>query len=429
MTKRNPYQTTRRGFLGGTAALGAAAAGGFLLQPGRALAASPRERKFLFFFAGGGWDTSQVFEPKFGDDAGGVDMDDMTFLGSSTNGQLRWTAGEDRPAVSRYFERWGWRSSIVNGIDTHSIGHGAGTRFMLTGSSASSLSDWPTLLASQTEQDLSMPHVVFGGPSFAGPRGATLVRGGGGTLLDLIDGSIGGRADDPSPTAPRPTDFMADAFVHRRIDRFAQLQTGQGRKRGEELLGSLERSMELEGREFEAGLGDSTRGLLEQAVRATELMRLGLSRCAMLRIPGGYDTHGNNAPQGPQQDAFFDVLDRLCDHLALTPGHASPTLLDEVVIVAMSELGRTPRLNGGGGKDHWPFGSMLVAGPGVAGGRTIGATDPGLVGVAIDHATGLPSSSGDILGCESVGSALLRLGGVDAEEFLQGVQPLSALLA
>ena len=53
MTKRNPYQTTRRGFLGGTAALGAAAAGGFLLQPGRALAASPRERTFLFFFAGG----------------------------------------------------------------------------------------------------------------------------------------------------------------------------------------------------------------------------------------------------------------------------------------------------------------------------------------------------------------------------------------
>ena len=274
-----------------------------------------------------------------------------------------------------------------------------------------------------------MPHVVFGGPSFAGTRGSALVRGGGGRLIDLIDGSIAGQADTPTPQMTRPADFMVDAYVHGRIDRFALSKKGLGRRRGEEILSSIERAMELEGREFEAGLGQQTRDVYDQAVRATELMRLGLSRCAMLRIPGGYDTHGGNAPQAPQQDAFFDVLDRLMDHMSLTPGHTSPTLLDEVVIVAMSELGRTPRLNGGGGKDHWPFGSMLVAGPGVNGGRVIGATDPGLVGVTIDHASGLPSASGDLLGCESVGSSILRIGGVDADAFLQGVQPLGALIA
>ncbi len=423
------HDTSRRTFLKGSLAATAmgATGTGLLLKPGRAMAAAPRDRKFLFFFAGGGWDTSTVYEPKFGDDAGGVDMDMDTFLGQS--GELRWTAGDDRPAVSRYFERWGWRSSIVNGIDTHSIGHGAGTRFMLTGSSASSLSDWPTLLASQTEVGFSMPHVVFGGPSFAGTRGSALVRGGGGRVIDLIDGSIAGQADIPTPQLARPADFMVDAYVHGRIDRFALAKQGLGRRRGEELLASLERAMELEGREFEAGLRTQTREVYDQAVRATELMRLGLSRCAMLRIPGGYDTHGNNAPQAPQQDAFYDMLDRLMDHLALTPGHTSSTLLDEVVIVAMSELGRTPRLNGGGGKDHWPFGSMLVAGPGVRGGRTIGKTDPGLVGMKIDHATGLPSESGDLLGCESVGAALLKLGGVDHDAFLQGVQVLDALIA
>jgi len=426
MSKRN---TTRRTFLKGSIAASAmgATAGGLLWRPGRAYAASPRERKFLFFFAGGGWDTTTVHDPKFGDDAGGVDMDMDTMLGS--NGALRWTAGDDRPAVSRYFDRWGWRSSIVNGIDTHSIGHGAGTRFMLTGSSASSLSDWPTLLASQTESAFSMPHVVFGGPSFAGTRGSTLVRGGGGRLIDLIDGSIAGQADIPTPQLARPADYMVDAFVKGRMDRFALSKEGLGRRRGEELLASLGRAEELEAREFEAGLGAQTRDTFDQAVRATELMRLGLSRCAMLRIPGGYDTHGNNAPQAPQQDAFYDMLDRLMDHMSITPGHTSPSLLDEVVVVAMSELGRTPRLNGGGGKDHWPFGSMMVAGPGVNGGRTIGATDQGLVGVPIDHASGLPSSSGDLLGCESVGAALLRIGGVDADAFLQGVQPLGALIA
>lgn len=425
MSKHN---TTRRTFLKGSLAASAfgATAGGMLWRPGRAVAAAPRERKFLFFFAGGGWDTTTVHDPKFGDDSGGVDMDIDTFQGGQ--GALRWTAGDDRPAVSRYFERWGWRSSIINGIDTHSIGHGAGTRFMLTGSSASSLSDWPTLLASQTEIAFSMPHVVFGGPSFAGTRGSTLVRGGGGRLIDLIDGSIGGQADIPTPQMTRPADFMVDSYVHSRIDRFALSKKGLGRRRGEELLSSLGRAMELEGREFEAGLGQQTRDTFDQAVRATELMRLGLSRCAMLRIPGGYDTHGNNTPQAPQQDAFYDMLDRLMDHMSITPGHTSPSLLDEVVVVAMSELGRTPRLNGGGGKDHWPFGSMMVAGPGVNGGRVIGATDQGLVGMPIDHSSGQPSSSGDLLGCESVGAALLSIGGVDANAFLQGVQPLGALI-
>jgi uncharacterized protein (DUF1501 family) len=149
----------------------------------------------------------------------------------------------------------------------------------------------------------------------------------------------------------------------------------------------------------------------------------------MIRIPGGWDTHGGNAPQTPQFDAFYDMLDRLMDHMSAMPGHTTASLLDEVVIVAMSELGRTPRLNGAMGKDHWPYTSMLVSGSGVAGGRVLGATDDGLYGIPIDYTTGQASSSGDILACESVGAALLTLGGVDANDFLQGVQPLGALLA
>ena len=382
------------------------------------MAAPPRERKFLFFFAGGGWDTTTVHDPKFGDDAGAVDMDAGTFLGGQ--GALRWTAGADRPAVSRYFERWGWRSSIINGIDTHCVGHGAATRSMLTGSVVSSLSDWPTLLASQTKVAFSMPHVVFGGPSFAGIRGASLVRGGDVSLLDL-NGREAGQMDGLAAC-------LVDAPVHSRLDRFVLSKTGLVGPRGGEGLGTLQRATKPEGRESEAGPGRETLGLLDQAVRATELMRRGLSRCAMLRIPGSYDTHENNVSQVSQQDAFYDTLDRLMLYMSMTRGHTSPSLLDEVVVVAMSDLGRTPRLNGVGGKDHWPIGSMMVAGPGVRGGRVIGATDQGLAGVPINHASGRPSTSGDLLGCESVGAALLTIGGVDANSFLQGVQPLGALI-
>ena len=186
--------------------------------------------------------------------------------------------------------------------------------------------------------------------------------------------------------------------------------------------------MEIEGRRFEAGLSDLGNSMLEQAIKASEMMRLGLSRCAMIGIPGGWDSHGDNTVQGMQFEDFFEALDQLMDHLATTPGLAQPWLIDEVVIVALSEFGRSPMLNGGGGKDHWPYNSALVVGSGVNGNRMLGRTDEGLIAMPIDFKTGAPSDSGDMLGAEHVGAALLKLGGIDPESHLPGVQPLNALL-
>jgi uncharacterized protein (DUF1501 family) len=51
-------------------------------------------------------------------------------------------------------------------------------------------------------------------------------------------------------------------------------------------------------------------------------------------------------------------------------------LLDETLVVAMGELGRTPRLNARGGRDHWPgCWSIVMAGGGIRGGRAVGASD------------------------------------------------------
>jgi hypothetical protein len=47
----------------------------------------------------------------------------------------------------------------------------------------------------------------------------------------------------------------------------------------------------------------------------------------------------------------------------------------DVLVVAMGEFGRTPRMNGDAGRDHWgPLMSVLFAGGGVQGGRVIGAS-------------------------------------------------------
>lgn len=51
-------------------------------------------------------------------------------------------------------------------------------------------------------------------------------------------------------------------------------------------------------------------------------------------------------------------------------------LLDETLVVVMSDMGRTPQVNASAGRDHWSFGySVLFAGAGVRGGTIYGATD------------------------------------------------------
>jgi hypothetical protein len=51
-------------------------------------------------------------------------------------------------------------------------------------------------------------------------------------------------------------------------------------------------------------------------------------------------------------------------------------LLDETLVVVTSEMGRTPRVNGNAGRDHWTYCyGTLFAGAGIRGGTVCGASD------------------------------------------------------
>jgi uncharacterized protein (DUF1501 family) len=410
---------TRRALLFGSGAMASALSLGW--RPARAAVA---ERKFLFLFASGAWDTTQVFDPHY--DSGGVDMDPETY--AETVGGITYAAGLDQPSVSRFFERWSQRACVINGLDTHSVGHDSATQFLMTGTSASSYPDWGTALAANARNEYPLPHVVFSGPSFGGNDGAAVVRAGAGTLLDLLDGSIVGASDLPTARPQMPADSMVDAFVMAQAARFEAGRTGNAAERAQAWSKNLLRAAELEGRQFEAGLDDLGSSLGDQCVKAAELMRLGLSRCAMIGIPGGWDSHGDNTVQGPQFEELFAALDALMDHLTSTPGQTTPLLADEVTIVCLSEFGRTPLLNGSG-KDHWPYGSAMIVGSGVKGGQMVGRTDDELIAEPTDLVTGQQSSSGDIIAGENLGAALLQMGGLDPAAFLPDVAVLEAVVA
>jgi hypothetical protein len=85
-----------------------------------------------------------------------------------------------------------------------------------------------------------------------------------------------------------------------------------------------------------------------------------------------WDTHGGNFPA--LKDTLLPPTDRGLSALLEDLGQRG--LLDETLVVWMSEMGRTPRLNRDGGRDHWSFCySILLAGGGIRGGQVYGSSD------------------------------------------------------
>jgi hypothetical protein len=85
-----------------------------------------------------------------------------------------------------------------------------------------------------------------------------------------------------------------------------------------------------------------------------------------------WDTHTKNFPI--LRDNKLPHLDQT--YAALLEDLEARGLLDETLVVLMSEMGRTPRVNGNGGRDHWTFCyAALLAGAGIRGGTLYGASD------------------------------------------------------
>ncbi|MFQ3593012.1 MAG: DUF1501 domain-containing protein [Gemmataceae bacterium] len=83
-------------------------------------------------------------------------------------------------------------------------------------------------------------------------------------------------------------------------------------------------------------------------------------------------------------------------------------LLDSTLVIVNSEFGRTPKINAGGGRDHWPrVFSLLLAGGGVKRGAVYGASD----GLAAEPAK-------DALCVEDYAHTLYHLMGIDASKDL-----------
>jgi len=100
------------------------------------------------------------------------------------------------------------------------------------------------------------------------------------------------------------------------------------------------------------------------------------------------------------KNRLLPVFDRSC--AALLTDLDQRGLLDETLVVFLTDFGRTPKINGNGGRDHYPaVYSMVLAGGGIRGGQLYGSSDvngaqvadrqcsPGDVHATVYHSLGI----------------------------------------
>lgn len=416
----------RRKFLQASG-LGAIALGAGMV-PLRGLAASGSDLNFIFIFNGGGYDPTRVFANCF--EQRGVDME--VDSGLTTMGDLTFVDHDDRPSVRLFFDRYHSRSLILNGMLVPSVAHGSCRRLMMTGTTNDGASDWGAIVAGQSN-DVALPQLVLSGPSYPGQYGTSVTRAGTSGQLDaLLNGSVIDWSDQNTKApASRAEDRMDSYMLRRAASAIEGAKLSDAKRLYQGYSSALERAVNL--KDLQGIIDwDASNDLTSQGNLVAKLLRLGICRTVMLNHGGrGWDTHTNNDDtQSQSWESLFSGLLDMTDRLAALPGRTTGTLLDETVIVVLSEMGRTPQLNDQEGKDHWPYTSAMVVGPGITGSRVVGATDEFYYGKTIDPLTGeLFDGAGSVeLTTSSFGATLLNLAGVDHEPFLAGTPSIPGLL-
>ena len=366
------HADSRRDFL----RIGALAAGGLTLADvHRAAAESPSavhtDRSVIWLWLGGGPTHVETFDPKM-----------------TAPQEYRSTTGEVKtslPGVTLggHFEKLAQQAdklAIVRSFAHTNSGHGGGTHYMMTGYDNRNIDNgglpprpshgsYLARTRGVNHPRTGMPTYVrlngisSDGPQFLGTayspfdpngqarRNLTLVNGVDNTRLDNRRALLTGidrldRAVDRSGLMDGLDSFEQQAFG---------LITSETVKRAFDITQEDPRTIDRYG----TGLG-------AQLLQARRLAEAGTGFVTIHY--GGWDMHGNikkaMAGRGPAVDhAVASLVEDL--HLR--------GLRDNVMVVVTGEFGRTPKVNGNSGRDHWaPLTPLLLAGGGFNVGQVIG---------------------------------------------------------
>jgi hypothetical protein len=278
------------------------------------------------------------------------------------------------------------RCALVRSLGHSIAAHGPGAVYMTTGNRPSASLEYPSLgsLAARllpAEAGVP-PYVAFGAARAEGGLGGAGFLGAAYGPFEAAGGGDGERMRLQGIALP-------DGFSADDLDRRARLRQrfdARFRALDDDLPAGLDRFQQ---QALDILRSDKTRKAFDlervpQAVRerygpdpfarsalaARRLVEAG-ARFVTVGL-GGWDTHAGNF-----RTLRFGLLPRLDRTLsALIADLDDRGLLARTIVYCAGEFGRTPRVNGAAGRDHWSRTmAVLLAGGGFAAGCTYGATD------------------------------------------------------
>jgi hypothetical protein len=353
----------RRDFLKLCSGVGIGVASTGLTFAGTRQAWGEKPIMYVMVYAGGGWDTTMLCDPK-----GGEINPEFTEGEFGQTGNIVYAPTGNNQA---FFERFKDQMVVINGINTQTNGHDVGTRNSGAGDLRDGFPAFAALVAAAKSEGKPMGFITNGGyDETAGVIGATRF-GNLNVIQELIHPNRITANNDDSPTYH--TEAAWNNIKKARQERLKRMQETQ----------QLPRMNGAQSLLYSARLGDgklaplldylpeqlSPNGLARQAEVALAAYKAGLTTAVNLS-QGGFDTHSNNF--NTQQTRLTSLTDGVT---ALFNRAEELNIADELFVVMCSEFGRSPKINDGNGKDHYAVGSMICMGSGVKGNRVVGATD------------------------------------------------------
>lgn len=379
MNHPTPRGMSRRHFMrhmaGASAFAGAALAMGQTIRANAAQLSRDRKSAILLWM-GGGPSTIDLWDLKPGASTGGP------FKPIATKGDMQ--ISEHLPQMALQMDKM----SLVRSMSTREADHTRGRYYMHTGFVPSPNIEHPgygSVVAHQladSRSDLEIPpFVAIGGasegPGFLGMAWAPFAVDSNGRISNLEMGQI-----TPARMAERVQS------LNQLETRFIQQQRGFSAEEHAKVLTktlNLMTSQQMsafrvdeEPAEMQDRYGRNNFG--RGCLLARRLVEGGVPFVEVTL--GGWDNHQGIFPT--LQNNLLPNLDQGMS--ALIEDLAQRGLLESTAVIWMGEFGRTPRINGNAGRDHWARSwSVAVGGAGLKPGIAVGATSPD--GMEVDGTT------------------------------------------
>jgi len=412
------HEISRRRVLGTmTAGAAAGVAGGVasgalgihgLMRPRVAEALAAKDRQVILIWLDGGISQLESWDPKPGSEFGGPFRSIPTTLPGVHVSELL-------PSTARRMHQL----AVIRSMSTKDENHSSGVPRMLRGDPQERGVEYPYLGAAVTR---------LLGPRESGLPPYVWVKPGRGGFIWQHAGFLGSRygalalGDGRPPVFVDPPKGLGDESARRReaLRRLADRRFRRRRRGAEidaydssfEMAEQLMRRKELFDESIVPPRDRERYGSHPLGRHLLQARRLVEAGVRFVQVTSYYwDTHADNFNM---HRALVPQVDR--PFAALIDDLEQRGLLDRVLVVLMSEFGRTPKINQRLGRDHWPEAwSLALAGAGIRRGVVIGKTTDD--GVWVDDS---PYDVGDLF------HTIYRALGVDADEtsFVNKGQPL-----